>query len=248
MGAAAERRREAGTQQAPLRHDDVEQGVEAVVEEDLGIVDHDQVDPDEHLEHALGEVEVDRSEGLRIGARPVEEGVVALPPDGQLHLERPVAEAVVVDVVLEALRHLGDGDLDQRAHRLVGAVEELLERREVHVLAEAVAQLHHPLLAGPAARDDREQVGPVHLGQPHVVEDQAQNVLLHLAPLDDLERRDDQALLEDRLGARRQRAGQRAAAVHLVPELATTSRSARRRRRSGRGRASRSCARSTRST
>ena len=100
--AAAERRRVARLQQAALRHHDVQQRIEAVVEEDLGIVDHDQVDPDEHLEHALGEVEVDRPERLRVGARPVEEGVVALAPDRQLHLERAVAEAVVVDVVLEA--------------------------------------------------------------------------------------------------------------------------------------------------
>ena len=161
--AAAERRREARPQQAPLRHDDVQQRVEAVVEEDLGIVDHDQVDPDEHLEHALGEVEVDRSEGLRVGARPVEEGVVALPPDRQLHLERAVAEAVVVDVVDERLRLLGDRDRDEELHRLVGAVEQRLQRGEVRLLAEAVAELDHALLAGPAAGDDREQVGPVHL-------------------------------------------------------------------------------------
>ena len=45
-------------------------------------------------------------------------------------------------------------------------------------------------------------------------------VLLHLAPLDDFDRGDDQALLEDRAGAGRQRARERAARVHLVAELA----------------------------
>ena len=203
MGAAAERGREPRPEQAPLGHDHVQEGVEAVVEEDLGVVDHDQVDPDEHLEHALGEVEVHRAERLRVGARPVEEGVVALPPDRQLHLERAVAEAVVVDVVLEGLRLLGDRDLDQEPHRLVRAVEERLERRQVDVLAEAVAELDDALLAGPAARDDREEVGPVHLGQPHVVEDQLEDGLLGLAPLEDLDRRNDEALLEDRPRARR---------------------------------------------
>ena len=113
--AAAERRRVARLQQAALRHHDVQQRIEAVVEEDLGIVDHDQVDPDEHLEHALGEVEVDRAERLRVGARPVEEGVVALAPDRQLHLERAVAEAVVVDVVLEASAAPPGSRPDQRA-------------------------------------------------------------------------------------------------------------------------------------
>ena len=207
MRPAAERRRKARPQQASLGHDDVQKRIEAVVEEDLGIVDHDQVDPDEHLEHALGEVEVDRAEGLRVGARPVEEGVVALPPDRQLHLERPVAEPVVVDVVLEGLGHFGNRKLDQRAHRLVGPVEERLEAGEVRVLAEAVAELDHPPLARAAAGHDREQVGAVHLGQAHVVEDQPEDALLRHSPLDDLEGRDDDPLLEDRLRPGRQRAG-----------------------------------------
>ena len=219
MGAAAEGGREARVEEASLRHHHVEQRVEAVVEEDLGVVDHDQVDPDEHLEHALGEVEVDRAEGLRIGARPVEEGVVALAPDRQLHLERAVAEAVVVDVVDERLRLLRDRDGDQEAHRLVRAVEQGLERCEVDVLAESVAEFDHAPLAGTAARDDREQVGAVHLRQPDVVEDEPEDVLLGHAALDDLDRRDDDPLFEDRLRTRRQRAGERASGVHLVAEL-----------------------------
>ena len=77
----------------------------------------------------------------------------------------------------------------------------------------------HALLAGAAAGHDREQVGPVHLGQPHVVEDQPEDVLLRHAPLDDLERRDNDSLFEDRLRAGGERAGQRPASVHLVAEL-----------------------------
>ena len=219
MRAAPERGREARTEQRSLRHHDVQQRVEAVVEEDLGIVDHDQVDPDEHLEHALGEVEVDGSEGLRIGSRPVEEGVVALPPDRELHLVRAVPEPVVVDVVDERLRLLRDRDGDEELHRVVGAVEQRLQRREVGLLAEPVAELHHALLARPAAGDDREQVGPVHLRVADVVEDQPEDVLLHLAALDDLERRDDDPLLEDRLRPGGERAGERPARVHLVAEL-----------------------------
>ena len=220
MRAAAERRREPRLEQAALRHHDVQQRIEAVVEEDLGIVDHDQVDPDEHLEHALGEVEVDRPESLRVGARPVEEGVVAFAPDGQLHLEGAVAEPVVVDVVLEALRLLGDRQLDEGAHRLVRPVEERLESREVRLLAEPLAQVEHAPLARPAAGDDREQVRAVHLGEPDVVQDQPENVLLHDPALDQLDRRDDDPLLEDRAGTGRQRPGERAARVHLMPELA----------------------------
>jgi hypothetical protein len=62
-------------------------------------------------------------------------------------------------------------------------------------------------------------VGAIHLGEADVVEDQPQDVLDHLAALDDLDRRDDQPLLEDRRRARGQRARQPAARVHLVAEL-----------------------------
>ena len=216
---APERGRIARPEQRSLRHHDVEQRVEAVVEEDLGIVDHDQVDPDEHLEHALGEVEVDRSEGLGVGARPVEEGVLALPPDRELHLVRAVAEPVVVDVVDEGLRLLRDRDGDEELHRVVGAVEERLQRGEVGLLPEPVAELDHAPLARPAAGHDGEQVGAVHLGVADVVEDQPEDVLLHLAALDDLEWGDDDPLLEDRLRPGGQRARERPARVHLVAEL-----------------------------
>ena len=49
-------------------------------------------------------LEVDRADSLGIGAAPVEESVGALARDGQLHLVGAVAEAVVVDPVLEVLR------------------------------------------------------------------------------------------------------------------------------------------------
>ena len=124
--------------------------------------------------------------------------MVTLAPDRQLHLERPVAEPVVVDPVLESLRLLGDGYQDQLAHGLVGAVEQRLAGGEIRLLAEALAELNDAPLAGAAAGDDGEQVGPVHLRQPHVVEDELEDVFLVLASLDDLERRDDEALLEDR--------------------------------------------------
>ena len=45
-----------------------------------------------------------------------------------LRLTEAFAETVVVDVVLEELGLLGDGEVDQRLHRLIGAIEELLQR------------------------------------------------------------------------------------------------------------------------
>ena len=159
------------------------------------------------------------SERLRVGTRPVEEGVLALAPDRQLHLVRAVAEAVVVHVVDERLRFLRDRDRDEELHGVVGAIEQRLQGGEVGLLAEALAQLDHAPLSGAAPGNDCEQVGPVHLRQADVVEDEPQHILLHLAALDDLQRRDDDPLFEDRPRTGRQRAGQRAAGIHLMPEL-----------------------------
>ncbi len=152
--------------------------------------------------------------------RPVEERLVVLAPDRQLHLVRAVAETVVVDIILEALRHFRDRKQDQLSHRLVGAVEQGLQRREVGLLAEALAELDHATLSRTAAGNDCEQVSPVHLGQADVVEDQFENVVLRHPPLEDFQRRNDDPLLEDRLRAGRKRSRQGAARVHLMAELA----------------------------
>ena len=77
----------------------------------------------------------------------------------------------------------------------------------------------HALLARAAARDEREEVGAVHRRHAHVVQDQAEDRLLDLAPLDHLDRRDDQALVVDGLRVRRQRAREAAAGV-LSPAIA----------------------------
>ena len=145
--------------------------------------------------------------------------MVALSPDRQLHLERTVAQTVVVDVILERLRRLRDGPVDQLLHRRVGAVEERLAGGQVGLLAEAVAQLLHALLTRAATGHESEEVGPVHGRVAHVVQDQVEHRLLNLATLDDLDRGDDEPLVVDRLGVRRQRARQAATDVHHVAEL-----------------------------
>ncbi len=220
VGAAPESRRVLGVEQRAVGDDDVEQRVEAVVEEDLGVEDHDQVDPDEHLEHLFVEIEVHRTHGLVIGPAPVEVGVLALAPDGELHFERTVTEPVVVDPILEGLRFLGDVLDDELRHGVVGALEHGLAGREIGVLAEALADRLDPVLRGPAAGDDAHEIGLAHLGHPDVVEDQTDDVVDGLALLVDLDRRDSQSLAEDGLGAGGQRSRQRAAGVHLVAEHA----------------------------
>ena len=68
--AIPERRRVPRLEDRALLDSDLEQVVEAFVEQDLGIEDHDQVGSDHHLHHPFVEVEVDRARGLR--RRPAE--------------------------------------------------------------------------------------------------------------------------------------------------------------------------------
>ena len=218
VGAAAERRGELRMQQRAVRDARVDQIVEPVVEQNLRIIDHDEIDTDEHLEHAGVEVEVDRSERLRVGAGPVEHGPVALAPDGQLHLVRAVPQPVVVDVVLERLRLGRDVPPDQRLYRAVGAVEQGLAGRQIGVAPEPLAEFLHALFRGLAAGHDAHQVGAVHGRDADVVENQVQNALVEHASLEQFDGRDAQPLAEDGRRVGRKRARQRSADVHLMPE------------------------------
>ena len=60
VGAARQRRRELRLQQRPFRNMHVHQVVEAVVEHDLRVEDHDHVHAAEHLEHFFVQIEIDR--------------------------------------------------------------------------------------------------------------------------------------------------------------------------------------------
>jgi hypothetical protein len=60
VGAAGQGGGIVGLQQAALRDAHVDEVIEPVVEHDLRVEDHDHVDAEEHLEHVLVEIEVDR--------------------------------------------------------------------------------------------------------------------------------------------------------------------------------------------
>ena len=141
-------------QERAVRDARLDQVVEPIVKKNLRVIDHDQVHANEHLEHALIEIEVDRPWRLGVSAGPVEHCPVPLAPDRQLHLERAGPQAVVVHIVLERLRLGRDVALDQGLHCSICAVEQRLAGGEVGVAAEALTQLQHPLLGGLAAGDD----------------------------------------------------------------------------------------------
>ena len=119
-----QRRRELRVQQRALRKRHLEDVVDPVVEEDLGVEGHDHVDPEEELAEALVDVEVDRAGRLVVRPGPVGVADVALAPDRQHHLERPVAEAVVVDPVGEGGGLLRDVLADDVRHRLARPLEQ----------------------------------------------------------------------------------------------------------------------------
>ena len=192
--------------------------VEPVVEQDLGVEHHDHVDPDEHLEHPLVEIEVHRAGRLRRGPRPVEEGVLALAPDGELELERPVAAPVVVDEVLEGLGLLGEVLDDELAHRPLGPLEERGAGAPVDVRAKTLADLDDPALPRPASRDDRHEIAQVHLRGAGVVHDDVEGRPVELAAFVDLDRRDAQSLAVDGGRGGRHAARDRPPDVHHVAE------------------------------
>ena len=155
---------------------------------------------------------------LGVGAGPVEDSPVPLAPDGEFHFERTVAQPVVVNIVLEGLRLGRDIALDKRLHGPPGAVEQGLTGGQIGVAAKPLAQFLDPLFGGFAAGHDPHQVRAVHDRDTDVVEDQVQDVLVQLALLKQLDRRDAQPLAKDRRGVGRKGAGQGTADIHLVAE------------------------------
>ncbi len=152
--AAGERCRIARLEQRAFGDVHLDEIVEAVVEQDLRIENHDHVDAEEHLEHVFVEIEVDRAFRLRIGARPVEHDIVAHAPHRAAQLVGAVAAPVVADVILEDELFLGDRLLDELRHRALVALESRLERGDERIHAEAVAHLDDAPLRGAAGRHD----------------------------------------------------------------------------------------------
>src|SRR6185295_4449291 len=77
MRAAGEGGGKTRLEQRAFRNLDLDQIVEAIVEQDLRIEHHDHVDAEEHLEHVFVEIEVDRAFRLRIGAAPIQDHAIA---------------------------------------------------------------------------------------------------------------------------------------------------------------------------
>ncbi len=178
MGAAAQRGREIRLYQGALGQGDVDQVIKAVVEQDLRIEHHDHVDANEHLEHAVVEVEIDRSRRLGRRAGPIEKCMLPFAPDGQLHLEGAIAQAVIVHIILERLWFGGQVLHDQLPHGPFGAFQQGLAGLRIDVRAEAFAEFNNAFFTRPAAGDDGHQVGKIHFRRAGIVHDQVKGGLV----------------------------------------------------------------------
>ena len=194
------------------------QVIEAVVEQDLRVEDHDHVHAGEHLEHFLVQQEVDRGHRLRVRAREIEDALLAFAPHRAGDLVRTHAEAVVADVVFEVLLRLGHRATDQLAHRALVALEHRVHRRIEHVVAKALGDLDAADAGGTQRGRDRVEVREVPVRQAAVVQHDLQHVVVQLAGLVDLDRRNDHAVFIDRRAVRGQRARDLAADVRHVTE------------------------------
>jgi hypothetical protein len=217
--AAVEGGREPRFPEAVVRDRHVDQRIEAVVPQDLRVGHGDHVDAEEHPHQVLVDEVVHRAERLR--CRVAEVQVHLLTVAGQLHrqLVRAVATAVVTDVVTERQRlPVGEQRRQQQLHRLVVAFQQGVQRGQVHVDTETLAQFGHPAGRRGARGHQAVQVGPVPLRHPDLVEDDAQGHVVQLAVVVQLERRDYHTLLVDGVRVGRHRTGCLAADVGHVAE------------------------------
>ena len=175
VGATAQRGGEFRMEEGAVRHAGVNQIVKTVVKQNLRVVDHDEVDADEHLEHARVEIEIDRPNGLRVGAGPVENRLVALTPDGEFHFERTVAESVIINIVFERLGLSRNIVPDEGLDGPVGPVQQCLAGGQIGIPPKALAQFLHALLSGFTAGHNPHEVRAVHQRNADIVQNQVQD-------------------------------------------------------------------------
>ena len=137
------------------------------------------------------------------GLQPDRSTVISSPATDHLGVDadRLVGDAVVVDVVLELVGAVGDAP-DHGAHAGLRGVEHLLQRALEARLAELVGEALDAGRAHVQRGELRLQIAPQQLRLAHVLQDGGAQRLVQLAGLEQLHRRDAQALLEDLDGSR----------------------------------------------
>ena len=139
---------------------------------------------------------IDRAERLRRGAGIVDHHLVALDVNRHLDVVGLVLDAVVLDLVLEAIDAVLDGS-DLRAHTALGVVHQVKHVAAEGALTVFADELLEPALAHVHACNQRAQVAVVVTGGTDIREEQLPHLLHVLAAAHDLDRRYTKSFLED---------------------------------------------------
>ena len=213
MGATRKRCRKFWFEERPFGDTHVNQIVETIVEQDLRVKDHDHVDAEEHLEHVLVEIEVDRSLALRVGSREIEHDLFAFAPHRAFDLVGACAHAIIADIIFEADRFLANRHRNQRFHGAVVAGKQFLRRGYIDVITKARGHFNHPSRRNPARGDQCVEVRLAPIGLARLVHDELHQVFVILALFPDLDRRDAHPFFKDRMRFDRHRTDHLAADI-----------------------------------
>ncbi len=160
------------------------------------------IEAERHARHTRIHDEVDRSRRLVVGFGGVEDEAilalgVTLMGQREADAEGTVAMAVAVDGVGEPMRADREGLGELLAHQAARARQKLRQRVLDGVGVEAGEDVGHPLHTELDACHQRAHVAPALVGIARVAVEDLQHRLVGAPRLDQLRRRDDDALLED---------------------------------------------------
>ena len=131
MGTSGERGRISWLEQRAFGNAHLDQVVEAIVEQDLRVEDHNHIDAEEHPEHIFVQQEVDRTRRLRIGPVEIEDNLFPLAPHGAFDSVGPVADPVIAQIIGETHRFDADRLFDEGLHRAMIAFEQQTKRSHI---------------------------------------------------------------------------------------------------------------------
>lgn len=145
-------------QQRALGNDNLQEVMEAVVDDAVRVVDGEEVVPGEHLEHRFTEVEIDRAPALRAGAIPVKHQFLA--PLLHRAFDRPRTHAmpIVVNKVRESTFFVADFRSDEVGDSGAVSRQELIARGVENGDSVARAELRDAGCGGAAGCDEGRKV------------------------------------------------------------------------------------------
>src|SRR5262249_15534435 len=219
VGPHAERRGEAGLEDAPLAGDPlVEVAEETFVDVEIG-VEGLEIAAERDAEQPRVRRVVDGAARLVVRARAVEAYVIARALQLELDAEGPLlGAAVAVEEVVEAPAPLRDHLEEKFARPRRRLRDALVEGGEDGVGAVTAAQLRQPRVGEPAGSHHGARVTLHEIGKARVAQEDPVCLLVEPALAHNANGRNEETLVVDLRGVRRDAAGAQAADVLIVAE------------------------------